>query len=151
MVWSGSPATTAEKGRDLAAGPMRLSVFWHELEQALVRIGSAMGACAEPGVERLLSPAPLGSRIGAWASPQSRVLTSRDALESAWHRAPGSAWVMESSASSPFRVDTVYCLTIGNSGRRAGPYLHDRIVFPIAKLMAHLRVPQWPGPLYQAG
>ena len=48
----------------------------------MVRIEGRVERVSEQESNDYYRQRPLGSRIGAWASPQSQVLTSRDALES---------------------------------------------------------------------
>lgn len=71
---------TSRKGREAAANPHASLVFpWYPLDRQVVVVG---------GVERLpaadsaayFRSRPRGSRLGAWASRQSSVITSRDEL-----------------------------------------------------------------------
>jgi pyridoxamine 5'-phosphate oxidase len=71
----------SRKGRELAARPMAaLSFFWKELERQ-VRIEGAVEKVTTQESEEYFATRPLGSRIGAWASPQSRRIESRGWLE----------------------------------------------------------------------
>jgi pyridoxamine 5'-phosphate oxidase len=74
----------SRKGRDLAANPYAaIQFFWHELER-MVRIEGRVERVTPQESDEYYKVRPLGSRIGAWASPQSQVLTSRDVLEAAY-------------------------------------------------------------------
>lgn len=74
----------SRKGQDLAANPYAaMQFFWHELER-VVRIEGRVERVSEQESDEYYKIRPLGSRIGAWASPQSKVLSSREELESAW-------------------------------------------------------------------
>jgi pyridoxamine 5'-phosphate oxidase len=74
----------SRKGRDLAAHPVAaLTFFWKELERQ-VRIEGAVEKVAAEESDAYYRTRPLGSRIGAWASPQSRVLEDRAWLEARW-------------------------------------------------------------------
>lgn len=74
----------SRKGQDLAANPFAaMQFFWHELER-VVRIEGRVERVSEQESDEYYKIRPLGSRIGAWASPQSKVLSSREELESAW-------------------------------------------------------------------
>lgn len=74
----------SRKGHDLANQPVAaLQFFWPELERVVRVEGRVEQVSAQESDEYFLAR-PLGSRIGAWASPQSSVLASRDALQQAW-------------------------------------------------------------------
>lgn len=74
----------SRKGRDLAANPYAaIQFFWHELER-MVRVEGRVERVTAQESDEYYKVRPLGSRIGAWASPQSQVLSSRDVLEAAF-------------------------------------------------------------------
>ncbi len=76
----------SRKGRELAARPAAaLTFFWHELERQ-VRIEGAVEKVTAAESEAYFASRPLGSRIGAWASPQSERIESRAWLEARWAR-----------------------------------------------------------------
>lgn len=69
----------SRKGREIEANPQAgLLLFWPELERQ-VRIEGRIARVAEAESDAYFRSRPLGSRIGAWASPQSQP-TTRDAL-----------------------------------------------------------------------
>ena len=71
------------KGRQLAANPRcALALVWTPLRRQVCVTGRAEGVAADE-VEAYWRTRPRGSRIGAWASPQSRVLPDRETLERA--------------------------------------------------------------------
>lgn len=71
----------SRKGRELAANPhASLLFFWSELERQ-VRIEGAVEKTSEQESDAYFASRPLGSRIGAWASEQSREIASRMVLE----------------------------------------------------------------------
>ena len=71
----------SRKGNDLAANPhAALVFFWPELERQ-VRLEGVVERVAADESDAHYAVRPLGSRIGAWASPQSRVIGSRETLE----------------------------------------------------------------------
>ena len=73
----------SRKGRELAENPAAALVFlWSELERQ-VRIEGTVERTSEAESESYFQSRPAGSRIGAWASPQSQVITSRAELERA--------------------------------------------------------------------
>lgn len=74
----------SRKGQELAANPMAaLQFFWPELER-VVRVEGRVERTGADESDAYFHSRPLGSRIGAWASPQSTVLPSREVLEQAW-------------------------------------------------------------------
>lgn len=69
------------KGEELGANPKAALVFyWAELERQ-VRVEGDVVRVSEMESDEYFSSRPRGSRIGAWASEQSRGLESRAALE----------------------------------------------------------------------
>ncbi|WP_250472956.1 pyridoxamine 5'-phosphate oxidase [Caballeronia sp. GAFFF1] len=71
----------SRKGRELAANPAASLLFhWIELERQ-VRIEGTVVKTSDEESDAYYASRPLGSRIGAWASDQSRPLASREALE----------------------------------------------------------------------
>jgi pyridoxamine 5'-phosphate oxidase len=70
----------SRKARELAANPHAALVFvWTELERQ-VRIEGAIEKVSAEESDEYFASRPLGSRLGAWASPQSMVLPGRVAL-----------------------------------------------------------------------
>jgi len=71
----------SEKGSDLAAHPYAALTFgWIEQERQ-VRIEGAVSEMPRSAVEAYFQTRPRGSRLGAWASEQSTVISSREILE----------------------------------------------------------------------
>ncbi|MEQ1515826.1 MAG: pyridoxamine 5'-phosphate oxidase [Usitatibacteraceae bacterium] len=71
----------SHKGQDLTANNRAaLLFFWPELERQ-IRIEGSVETVSAADSDAYYQSRPLLSRIGAWASPQSQVLASRDALE----------------------------------------------------------------------
>jgi len=74
----------SRKGQELACNPVAaIQFFWPELER-VVRVEGRVERVSEAESDEYYRSRPLGSRIGAWASPQSSVLPSREMLEQAW-------------------------------------------------------------------
>lgn len=70
----------SRKGRELAVNPnAALQFHWVELER-VVRIEGRVEKTAAEVSDTYYRTRPLDSRIGAWASPQSRVIPSRAGL-----------------------------------------------------------------------
>ena len=73
----------SRKGHDLLSNPFAaLQFHWVELER-VVRLEGAVHRISEQESDEYFQSRPLGSRLGAWASPQSEVLSSRTQLEQA--------------------------------------------------------------------
>lgn len=71
----------SDKGQQLARNPQAaMTFFWPTLERQ-VRIEGVVERTTPEESEAYYQVRPLGSRLGAWASPQSRVLQDRMALE----------------------------------------------------------------------
>jgi len=74
----------SRKGRDLALNPQAALLFhWVELERQ-VRIEGQVEKVSAEESDEYYRTRPVGSRLGAWASPQSEVLPSREELEECW-------------------------------------------------------------------
>ncbi|RBP18331.1 pyridoxamine 5'-phosphate oxidase [Roseiarcus fermentans] len=71
------------KGRELAASPMAAALFhWKSLRRQ-ARFRGPVSPMPEAEIDAYFASRPRQSRIGAWASQQSRPLESRAALEAA--------------------------------------------------------------------
>jgi pyridoxamine 5'-phosphate oxidase len=70
----------SRKGRELAGNPYAaLQFHWVELER-VVRIEGRVEQTSGQESDEYFASRPLDSRIGAWASPQSQVIASRNVL-----------------------------------------------------------------------
>ena len=70
----------SRKGREIAVHPFAALVFhWNELERQ-VRIEGSVIRISDSESDAYFNSRPVGSRIGAWASPQSEVVASREIL-----------------------------------------------------------------------
>ncbi len=71
----------SRKARELESNPRAAIVFfWQELERQ-VRIEGRVERVSDEESDRYFQGRPAGSRLGAWASPQSRTIGGREALE----------------------------------------------------------------------
>ena len=76
----------SQKGRELAIRPQSALLFhWHELERQ-VRIKGLVERVSAAESDEYFHSRPAASRIGAWASPQSSAIPSREFLEEAEKR-----------------------------------------------------------------
>lgn len=71
----------SQKGKELETNPAcALTFFWPELERQ-VRISGITARVDAKTSETYFQSRPRGSQVGAWASPQSSVIKSRELLE----------------------------------------------------------------------
>jgi len=71
----------SDKGKSISQHPyVSLVFFWKELERQVRIEGSCIQVSESESDEYFLSR-PIGSRLGAWASPQSTVISSRSMLD----------------------------------------------------------------------
>ncbi len=71
----------SDKARDLQGNPAAAMVFlWHELERQ-VRITGTVTKVSRTESEVYFHSRPRESQIGAWVSPQSQVIESRNVIE----------------------------------------------------------------------
>jgi pyridoxamine 5'-phosphate oxidase len=71
----------SRKSRELEENPHAALLFcWDELERQ-VRIEGRIERVSDADSDAYYHSRPLGARLGAWASPQSEVLPSRESLE----------------------------------------------------------------------
>lgn len=71
----------SRKGGELDASPWAALVFfWPELERQ-IRIEGRVERVSPQESDDYFASRPAGSRLGAWASPQSQVIAGRDVLE----------------------------------------------------------------------
>jgi pyridoxamine 5'-phosphate oxidase len=74
------------KAEQLEENPKACLVFyWKELERQ-VRIIGLVEKVSETESDQYFHSRPIGSRIGAWASPQSKVIENREWLESEFEK-----------------------------------------------------------------
>ena len=69
------------KGQDLLANPRAAITFWWQPLERQVRIGGRVERVARTEAETYFGTRPRGHRLSAWASPQSRVVKDRAALQ----------------------------------------------------------------------
>ncbi|MGA0121515.1 MAG: pyridoxamine 5'-phosphate oxidase [Gaiellales bacterium] len=77
----------SRKGAELAERPEAALVFWWEALERQVRIEGAVEETTDADTAAYYATRPRESRIGAWASRQSRVSSGRPELEAQFHDA----------------------------------------------------------------
>jgi pyridoxamine 5'-phosphate oxidase len=71
----------SRKAQEIEVNPKGALLFpWHEMERQ-VRIEGIIEKVSDKESQEYFQHRPAGSRIGAWASPQSKVIPSREHLE----------------------------------------------------------------------
>lgn len=76
--------TSSRKGGELAANPRCALLFpWHPLERQ-VRVDGVASPLPREAVEGYFAGRPRGSQLGAWASHQSQMVSSREELEESY-------------------------------------------------------------------
>ncbi len=71
----------SSKGKALSSNPYAsLVFFWKELERQ-VRVDGRCVRVSEEESDIYFQSRPLGSRLGAWASPQSSIISNRSVIE----------------------------------------------------------------------
>lgn len=118
------------KGKDLQENPRACMVFfWKELERQ-VRITGLVQKVSDLESDEYFNSRPLGSRIGACASPQSAIIESREWLEENERKLQEDAAVHSIKRPLHWGGYLVKPVTIefwqGRSNR-----LHDRIQFSL--------------------
>lgn len=72
---------TSLKGQQLAANPKATLVFWWAELERQVRIAGSVEKVSSQESDAYFHSRPRNSQLGAWASPQSQVIPSRDVLD----------------------------------------------------------------------
>jgi len=75
----------SRKGQELSANPQACLLFFWQTLQRQVRFEGKVEPVSAAESDAYFHSRPLGSRIGAWASPQSQP-TSREALQTRWQQ-----------------------------------------------------------------
>jgi pyridoxamine 5'-phosphate oxidase len=71
----------SRKGRELASNPEAALLFWWDRLHRQVRVEGGTQPVTAEEADAYFASRPYGSRIGAWASPQSAVIPGRADLE----------------------------------------------------------------------
>lgn len=71
----------SHKARELAQNPFASLVFFWPLLERQVRVEGRVSKVSAKESDKYYKTRPIGSRIGAWASPQSQVIPNRRYLE----------------------------------------------------------------------
>jgi pyridoxamine 5'-phosphate oxidase len=75
----------SRKGKELESNPVACATFyWHELERQVIIAGD-VEKLSHQASRAYFASRPRGSQLGAWASHQDRVISSREELEESYH------------------------------------------------------------------
>lgn len=120
--------TESQKGEELLGQGKAAALFhWKSLRRQ-VRIRGPVSIVSDAEADAYFQSRPRDSRIGAWASQQSRPLESRFALEKAvasYAAKFGLGTIPRPAHWTGFRIDPVYIEFWRDGAFR----LHDRVVF----------------------
>lgn len=75
----------SRKAREMEENPRAALVFYWSVLDRQVRVEGTVERTSREESEAYFASRPLGSRVGAWASPQSRVIGGREELERRVH------------------------------------------------------------------
>jgi pyridoxamine 5'-phosphate oxidase len=115
----------SRKGRELEENPRAALLFyWHVLRRQ-VRIEGEVGRLSEAESNAYFRTRPLGARLSAWASHQSEVVESRDALERAVDQLRAEAG--EELAAPPYWGGYVLRPSAFEFWQHRDDRLHDRL------------------------
>ncbi len=76
----------SRKGLELTANPRAALVFFWVLLERQVRVEGRVERVTPEESDTYFHSRPVGSQLGAWASPQSHVITGREVLEEAFRQ-----------------------------------------------------------------
>lgn len=79
----------SRKGEELAANPRAALVFWWPEVERQVRVEGRVERVEDAEADAYFASRPRGSRLGAWASPQSKAIADRSVIDGLLHEIEG--------------------------------------------------------------
>jgi pyridoxamine 5'-phosphate oxidase len=113
----------SRKGRELAENPSAALVFhWAQEPRRQVLVTGTVEQISETESDAYYATRPVGSRLAAWASRQSRAISGREELERAYaqaERAHGEDRVLGEPPEPPPRAPSLHARVKGRVGGRS--------------------------------
>jgi pyridoxamine 5'-phosphate oxidase len=127
--WTFFTNLESRKGSELLANPACALLFpWHPLKRQ-VRIEGTATPLDRPAVDAYFARRPRGSQLGAWASPQSRPVDGREALDARYDEVTARFADEEDVPAPPHWGGFLVTADVVEFWQGRPGRMHDRIVY----------------------